>query len=48
MSDSEGDFLTECRVIFVVGPRPEAVVDTALTLLDTLMGTVPTDSLGFN
>ncbi|MBT4097086.1 MAG: hypothetical protein HOE86_05550 [Gemmatimonadetes bacterium] len=45
MADSEGDFLTECRVIFVIGPRPEAIIDTALTLLDTLMGTVPSDSL---
>jgi hypothetical protein len=32
-------------VIFVIGPRPEAIIDTALTLLDTLMGTVPSDSL---
>ena len=48
MADSEGDFLNECRVIFVVGPRPEPAMDTTVTLLDTLMGTLPSDSLGID
>jgi len=48
MADSEGDFLTECRVIFVVGPRPESPMDTTVTLLDTLMGTLPSDSLSID
>lgn len=45
MADSEGDFLAECRVIFLVGPRPAPALDTEISLLDTLMGTLQTDSV---
>ena len=45
MADSEGDFLTECRVIFLVGPRPDPVVEAPISLLDTLMGSVPADTI---
>ncbi len=45
MADSEGDFLGECRVIFVVGPKAEPAMNSSVTLLDTLMGTLPVDSL---
>lgn len=46
MADTEGDFLTACRVIFLVGPRPAPTIDSAVSLLDTIMGTLPTDSTG--
>ncbi len=45
MADSEGDFLTECRVIFLVGPPPDPAQVAPISLLDTLMGTAATDTI---
>jgi hypothetical protein len=54
MADAESRFLTECRVVFVLGPRPQAVasafLDTASTdsvdvFLDVLLGPGEADTL---